>query len=157
MNSPKIILFQPEIAQNLGTIIRLCTCFGVSLDIIEPCGFPFSCKALRRSMMDYGELESITRHNSFQEYKKCNESVVQPSRMILFTTKGTESLWEFNFFDRDHLIFGNEGHGVPEEVAQKAAAKVFIPMPGKGRSLNLAISVGIALSEALRQLTNLEK
>ena len=152
--SPKIVLFQPEIAQNLGTILRLCACFGVSLDVIEPCGFPFSSKALKRSMMDYGQLGSVTRHINFQKYsdKRCLSS--KTNRMILLTTKGNKCLWDFNFCKSDHLFFGNEGHGVPDIVAEKANARVFIPMPGKGRSLNLAVSVGIALSEATRQLRN---
>ena len=152
--SPKIVLFQPEIAQNLGTIIRLCACFGVSLDVIEPCGFPFSAKALKRSMMDYGQLDSLTRHINFQNYNDKKSLNAQTSRMILLTTKGNECLWDFNFCKGDHLFFGNEGHGVPEFVAEQANARVFIPMPGKGRSLNLAVSVGIALGEATRQLRN---
>lgn len=148
----KIILFQPEIAQNLGTILRLCTCFGVSLDVIEPCGFPFSSKALKRAMMDYGELTSVTRHISFQKY--CDKKMLsgQESRMILLTTKGSECIWDFDFNQGDNLIFGNEGHGVPNFVVEKANAKVFIPMPGGGRSLNLAVSVGISVSEVSRQL-----
>ena len=154
VSSTKIVLFQPEIAQNLGTILRLCTCFGVSLDVIEPCGFPFSSKALKRSMMDYGRLESVTRHINFQQYDEQKYLNVQTSRMILLTTKGNQCLWDFNFSKGDHLFFGNEGHGVPDIIAEKANARVFIPMPGKGRSLNLAVSVGIALGEATRQLRN---
>ena len=154
---PKIILFQPEIAQNVGSILRLCTCFGVSLDVIEPCGFPFSSKALKRSMMDYGRLSSITRHINFEQYCDYRALTDKKNRMILLTTKGTEDLWDFNFCKGDHLFFGNEGHGVPENVANQANAKVFIPMPGGGRSLNLAMSVGIGLSEAFRQLYKTEK
>ena len=154
VNSPKIILFQPEIAQNLGTILRLCTCFGVSLHVIEPCGFPFSSKALKRSMMDYGELDYVTRHVNFQKYSNARSLNNETTRMILLTTKGNKCLWDFNFSRGDHLFFGNEGHGVPDTVAKQANARVFIPMPGKGRSLNLAVSVGIALSEATRQLRN---
>ncbi len=150
----KIILFQPEIAQNLGTILRLCTCFGVSLDVIEPCGFPFSSKALRRAMMDYGELNSIKRHISFQKYHDEKILSDEKSRVILLTTKGTQCLWDFNFCFGDNIMFGNEGHGVSEEVAEKVDAKVFIPMPGNGRCLNLAVSVGISVSEVSRQLRN---
>ena len=154
VRSPKIVLFQPEIAQNLGTILRLCACFGVSLDVIEPCGFPFSSKALKRSMMDYGRLGSVTRHINFNKYNEKTFLNAQTSRMILLTTKGDKCLWDFNFCKGDHLFFGNEGYGVPDIVAEKANARVFIPMPGKGRSLNLAVSVGIALGEATRQLRN---
>ncbi len=154
VSSTKIVLFQPEIAQNLGTILRLCACFGVSLDVIEPCGFPFSLKALKRSMMDYGRLESVTKHINFQKYDEQKYLNSKTSRMILLTTKGNKCLWDFNFSKGDHLFFGNEGNGVPDIVAEKANARVFIPMPGKGRSLNLAVSVGIALGEATRQLRN---
>ena len=152
MQSPKIILFQPEIAQNLGTILRLCTCFGVQLNVIEPCGFPFSSKALKRSMMDYGELDSVTRYINFQGYHEERIARSEQNRMILFTTKGNQCLWDFAFCQSDHLFFGNEGHGVPESIAQKSSARVFIPMPGRGRSLNLAVSAGIAISELTRQL-----
>ena len=157
IKSSKIILFQPEIAQNLGTILSLCTCFGIPLNVIEPCGFPFSSKALKRSMMDYGQLDSITRYISFQKYYEDRMLLSDNNRMILLTTKGTDCLWDFDFCQGDHLFFGNEGHGVPEDVAQKASARVFIPMPGRGRSLNLAVSTGIALSELTRQIRKKEQ
>ena len=105
-------------------------------------------------MMDYGELDSITRHLSFQKYHHAKMLSDEKSRVILLTTKGTECLWDFNFCHGDNLIFGNEGHGVSEEVLEKANAKVFIPMPGKGRCLNIAVSVGISVSEVSRQLRN---
>ena len=151
-NHTEIILYQPEIPQNLGTILRLCSCFGVSLNVIEPCGFPFSSRGLKRSMMDYGELNDVTRYTNFEKYYDQKMSTLENSRMILFTTKGNECIWDFEFCLGDHLFFGNEGHGVPNTIAQKAHAKIFIPMPGRGRSLNLAVSAGIALSEATRQL-----
>ena len=153
----RIILFQPEIAQNVGTILRLCTCFGLSLDVIEPCGFPFSSKALKRAMMDYGELSSVTRHISFQRYYDNDILANDKSRLILLTTRGSECLWDFDFCDGDNFIFGNEGHGVTKAIEEKANAKVFIPMPGQGRSLNLAVSVGITVSEVFRQLRNKQK
>ena len=149
---PEIVLFQPEIAQNVGSIMRLCTCFGVSLNVIEPCGFPFSSKGLKRAMMDYGELSSIIRHINFQRYLDQKSLKNHESRMILLTTKGNTCLWDFEFCPGDHLFFGNEGQGVPASIAEKANAKVFIPMPGTGRSLNLAVSVGISLGEISRQL-----
>ena len=148
----KIVLFQPEIAQNMGAIVRLCACFGISLGVIEPCGFPFSSKALKRAMMDYGELSDIEKYINFQKYFDHKKVQNSESRMILFTTKGEECLWDFKFSVGDHLFFGNEGHGVPNSVAIKSDAKVYIPMQGGGRSLNLSISAGIALGEATRQL-----
>ncbi len=149
---PKVILFQPEIAQNVGTIARLCTCFGVPMHVIEPCGFPFSSKALKRAMMDYGDVTSVVRHISFKNYLDKMVVSEKNCRMVLLTTKGNECLWDFQFAKDDHLFFGSEGSGVPHDVAAKADAKLHIPMPGMGRSLNLAVSVGIALGEATRQL-----
>mgnify|MGYP006127771713 CR=1 FL=1 len=148
----KIVLFQPEIAQNMGTIVRLCACFGVSMDVIEPCGFPFSSKALKRSAMDYADSVSVKTHINFLKY--CENKIVKDnkSRVILMTTKGTQSLWDFSFNKHDHLFFGSEGSGVPPSVAENVDAKIFIPMQGGGRSLNLAVSAGIALAEATRQL-----
>ena len=148
----KIVLFEPEIAQNMGTIVRLCACFGIPLGVIEPCGFPFSSKALKRAMMDYGELNDVEKYINFQKYFDQKKVQNLESRMILLTTKGDECLWDFKFSVGDHLFFGNEGHGVPNSVAIKSDAKVYIPMQGGGRSLNLSISVGIALGEATRQL-----
>ena len=148
----KIVLFQPEIAQNMGAIVRLCACFGISLGVIEPCGFPFSSKALKRAMMDYGELNDVEKYINFQKYFDQKKVQNSESRMILLTTKGEECLWDFKFSACDHLFFGNEGHGVPNSVAIKSDAKVYIPMQGGGRSLNLSISAGIALAEATRQL-----
>ena len=150
----EIVLFQPEIAQNLGAIVRLCACFGVSLNVIEPCGFPFSSKFVKRAMMDYGELSSVERYINFQEYYEQSFVSSEKNRMILLTSKGNECLWDFAFCEGDHLFFGNEGHGVPDSIYEKAKARVFIPMPGRGRSLNLAVSAGIALSEITRQLRN---
>ena len=148
----KIVLFQPEIAQNMGAIVRLCACFGISLGVIEPCGFPFSSKALKRAMMDYGELNDVEKYINFRKYFDQKKVQNSESRMILLTTKGEECLWDFKFSACDHLFFGNEGHGVPNSVAIKSDAKVYIPMQGGGRSLNLSISAGIALGEATRQL-----
>ena len=95
--SLEIVLFQPEIAQNLGAIARLCACFGVSLNVIEPCLFPFSSKFVKRAMMDYGEISSVVRHLSFEKYFDQIKVSEEKSRMILLTTKGTECLWNFNF------------------------------------------------------------
>jgi len=160
----KIILFQPDIAQNLGTAMRLCTCFGVDLEIIEPCGFPLTAKALRRTAMDYGHAENIKRHVNWSAYEKSRKSeLIEPSkdinsasiashsRLILFTTKAATPLPDFGFRPTDHLLFGRESAGVPEEVHTSADARVIIPLAPEARSFNLAISASIALYEALRQ------
>ncbi len=143
----RIAAFQPDIAQNLGTMIRLGACFDCPVDVIEPCGFPFSVKALRRSAMDYADFADVLRHDDWESFLKCHAS----KRIVLLTTKSTTSLWSFNFKRDDILLVGRESAGVPTNVVEDADETVRIPMPGGGRSLNVAISAGIALGEALRQ------
>ena len=128
-------------------MIRLAACFDAGIDVIEPCGFPFSVKALRRSAMDYADIADITRHASwgaFQEGRK--------GRLILMSTKAATPLWDFSFQDGDTIMLGRESAGVPDDVADACDARLLIPMPGGGRSLNVAVSAGIALGEATRQL-----
>jgi len=144
----RIAAYQPDIAQNLGTIIRTCACFGVPLDVIEPCGFPFSVKALRRSAMDYADICEILHHDDWESFLKCHSE----ARIVLLTTKAETSLWNFNFKTDDIILVGRESAGVPTTVAEKADHKILLPMPGGGRSLNVAMSAGIALGESLRQV-----
>ncbi len=143
----RIAAFQPDIAPNLGTMIRLAACFDVAIDVIEPCGFPFSAKALRRAAMDYADLADITRHNSWEAFQARRQG-----RLILLTTKAATPLWDFSFAAGDTILLGRESAGVPDMVASAADARLLIPMPGGGRSLNVAVSAGIALGEATRQL-----
>ncbi len=128
-------------------MIRLAACFDVPIDVIEPCGFPFSVKALRRSAMDYADIADITRHDSWELFQEQREG-----RLILLTTKSATPLWDFKFQAGDILMTGRESAGVPDDVAMAADARLLIPMPGGGRSLNVAVSSGIALGEAVRQL-----
>jgi len=144
----RLVSFEPDIAANLGALIRICSCFDVPLDVVEPCGFPFSIKALRRAAMDYVETADITRHDDWNSFQAGRED----GRLVLLTTKGATNLWDFRFQKGDRLLLGRESAGVPESVHQIADARVAIPMPGGGRSLNVAVSAGIVLSEALRQL-----
>lgn len=144
----RLAAYQPDIAQNLGAMIRTCACFGVPLDVIEPCGFPFSVKALRRSAMDYADIVDISRHDDWEAFLKCHAK----PRIVLLTTKARTSLWNFNFKSDDILLVGRESAGVPTTVAEKADETILLPMPGGGRSLNVAMSAGIALSESLRQV-----
>jgi len=146
--SLRLASFQPDIALNLGSMIRLSACFSVPIDVIEPCGFPFSVKALRRSAMDYADIADITRHNSWDTY--LSEKPV--GRIVLMTTVGATPLWDFKFQSGDTILMGRESAGVPPEVHTRADAAVSIPMPGGGRSLNVAMSAGISVGEALRQL-----
>ncbi len=146
--SVKLAAFQPDIAQNLGSMIRLGACFDVPLEIIEPCGFPFSVKALRRSAMDYADIADITRYDSWE----CFLTERSGGRIVLMTTEGATPLWDFRFQAGDTILMGRESAGVPDEVRARADAAVLIPMPGGGRSLNVAMAAGMAVAEALRQL-----
>ena len=146
----RLALFQPDIPQNTGAIIRLTACFGIPLDIIEPCGFILSDAKLRRSSMDYLNLADIERHISWGAFAKKREQ----SRLILITTRAKRSLNQFTFDNNDTLVLGRESSGVPQLVHNAIAEKVKIPMDKKARSLNVSIAAGIILWEALRQTSN---
>ena len=149
--SMKVILYQPDMAGNLGAVMRSCACFGMELEVIEPCGFPLTAKALRAAAMDYGAPETLKRHRSWDNFVKSNES----GRLVLFTTKGAAPLTDFKFQPDDRLLFGRESAGVPETVHDAANARVIIPIAAGARSFNLATSVAIAAFEGLRQTNNL--
>lgn len=143
----RLCAFQPDIAPNLGAMIRLSACFGVPLDIIEPCGFPLSIKTLRRAAMDYADIADLTRHDSWQDFQARRGD----SRLVLMTTKADQSIWDFRFRPDDTIMVGRESAGVPDAVARACDARVGIPMAGAARSLNVAMCAGMALSEARRQ------
>ncbi|WP_230374099.1 tRNA (cytidine(34)-2'-O)-methyltransferase [Pontivivens ytuae] len=144
----RLASFQPDMAANLGALVRISACFGVPLDVIEPCGFPLSAKALRRAAMDYGQRAEVVRHDDWQQFAaSCT------GRLVLLTTKGAEPLERAAFRPGDILMTGRESAGVPEEVHAAADLRVAIPMAEGARSLNVAVSAGIALFEARRQLT----
>ena len=148
----RLALFQPDIPQNTGTIIRLTACFGIPLDIIEPCGFILSDAKLRRSGMDYLNLANIKRHVSWNAFIKERKQ----SRLVLITTRAEDSLKQFAFNDNDTLILGRESSGVPQAVHNAIPEKVRIPMDKKARSLNVSLAAGIILWEALRQTGTLD-
>ncbi len=146
---PKIALFEPDIPQNTAAIIRTCACLGAKLEIIEPCGFLLSDKRFKRVVMDYMCEKDINFYQSadiFFETKK-NE------RIILMTTKATIAYTEFKFEKNDTILFGRESAGVPSKVHKIISNKLKIPMKNNKRSLNLASSVAIILSECLKQTT----
>lgn len=143
----RIALYQPDIAGNVGAIMRLCACFGVPLDIIMPCGFIWSDKALKRSAMDYGAATDVTRHANAEAMF----DAMAGRRIVLLTSAGETRLPDVRFAPDDVLMLGSESAGVPPEVHARAALRVRIPMQAGFRSLNIAVSAGIALSEALRQ------
>lgn len=143
----RIAAFQPDIPGNLGALMRLSVCFGAELHVIQPCGFPYSAKAVRRAAMDYGREAVIVDHAGWDGF----QAKRPPGRLILMTTKGAAAHWTVAYRATDYLVLGRESAGVPDFVHDAADERVRIAMPGGGRSLNVAIAAGIALSEASRQ------
>ena len=142
-----LALFEPDIPQNTGSLIRLCACLDVELHIVEPCGFPFDDKKLRRVTLDYLGLARITRHASWEKFLQWKEN----RRIILLTTKTRQTYAGFIFEPDDILLLGRESSGVPNHVKEKADAAVTIPMSPEARSLNVALAASMVLGEALRQ------
>jgi len=142
-----IALYQPDIPQNTAAIIRLCSCFGATLEIIEPCGFHIDDKRLKRVAMDYLNKSRIITHKSYEKFllKKKN------SRVILMTTKAKKSYYTFKFKLQDTLLFGRESAGVPKIVHDNSYQRLRIPLKKQARSLNISIAAAITLSEALKQ------
>jgi tRNA (cytidine/uridine-2'-O-)-methyltransferase len=145
----QIALFQPDIPQNTGTILRLCACLDVTAHIIEPAGFPVSDRAFRRAGMDYLDQVSLRRHISWTEFADWRREA--GCRLLLFTTRGATSYLDFRFRASDILLFGRETVGVTEEVAAAADARLRIPIKPGLRSLNVAMAAAMAVGEALRQ------
>lgn len=143
----KIALFQPDIAGNVGTIIRTCVCFDVELHIIEPCGFPFDLQRVKKSALDYFDHAKIFRHASFEDFY-ASEIAKKNQRLILASTKASSDYRKFKFEENDVLMLGRESAGVPDDVFTKADERIFIPMKNNMRSLNVAISCGIILARA---------
>jgi tRNA (cytidine/uridine-2'-O-)-methyltransferase len=143
----KIVLFQPDIAGNVGTIIRTCVCFDAELHIIEPCGFPFDMQRVKKSALDYIHYAKIFRHASFEDFY-ATEIAAKKQRLILASTKASNDYRKFKFAENDFLMLGRESAGVPDDVFAKADERIFIPMKNNMRSLNVAISCGIILARA---------
>ncbi len=151
----RLALYEPDIPQNTGTIIRLAACMGVPVDIIEPCGFAFSEKSFRRSGLDYVEMAEIEHHMSFDHFESWREK--RGSRLVLLTTKAEQSYTAYEFSSDDIILMGRESAGVPDAVHSHADDRITIPMPGKLRSLNVALAAAMVLGEALRQLKTHEE
>jgi tRNA (cytidine/uridine-2'-O-)-methyltransferase len=145
----RIALFQPDIPQNTGTILRLAACLGLEAHIIEPAGFPTSDRAFRRAGMDYLDQVALMRHASWNAFEVWRGA--ERARLILFTTRASACYLEHRFQPADILLFGRESSGVSPEVHRAADARVVIPMRRGLRSLNVAIAAAIAVGEALRQ------
>lgn len=144
-----LALFQPDIAGNVGTILRLTACLGVPCDIIEPCGFAFGERGLKRAGMDYAASASITRHLDWEHFEA--KATANGQRIILMTSKGSVPLHHARFEANDIVLMGSESAGVPDHVHERADARIHIPMQSGFRSLNVAVAAGMALGEALRQ------
>jgi tRNA (cytidine/uridine-2'-O-)-methyltransferase len=146
----RIALYQPDIAGNVGTILRLAACMGVPCEIIEPCGFPFSDRSLKRAGMDYASAVPITRHQDWDAFR-----AAAPGRLVLMTNRGATGLYTAEFLPDDIILMGSEGAGVPAHIHDQADLRIRIPMAAGFRSLNVAVAAGIALGEALRQTAQL--
>ena len=144
---PKIALYEPDIPQNTAAIIRTCSCLGADLEIIEPCGFLFSDKRFKRVVMDYMDKKTIKFYQSSDEFFKSKKN----ERIILMTTKSSKLYTSFKFKNNDTMLFGRESAGVPKNLHNSIKYKLKIPMINNKRSLNIASSVAIILSENLRQ------
>tara|TARA_B110001454_G_C12472134_1_gene330810 strand:- start:102 stop:569 length:468 start_codon:yes stop_codon:yes gene_type:complete len=146
---PKIALYEPDIPQNTAAIIRTCSCLGANLEIIKPCGFLFNDKRFKRVVMDYMDEKMIKFYQSSNEFFKSKKN----QRVILMTTKSSKLYTTFKFERNDTLLFGRESAGVPKNVHNLIKHKLKIPMINNKRSLNIASSVAIILSESLRQIS----
>ena len=147
----RISIFQPDIPQNLGALLRVSACLNVPLDIIEPCGFAFSEKKLKRTAMDYISNADFRTFIDYQAFKDQQHKECPNSRVILLTTKSKKNYLDFSFQINDRLLLGRESAGVPKYVHESVDDSVTIEMPGKGRSLNVVVSCVMVLSEAIRQ------
>ncbi|MGB0671659.1 MAG: tRNA (cytidine(34)-2'-O)-methyltransferase [Rhodospirillales bacterium] len=142
----RLALFEPDIPQNTGTLLRLCACLGLGVDVIEPCGFVFSDSRMKRAGMDYLDRVDLQRHASWNRF----EAALQ-GRLVLLTTKGDQAYTDLAFQPDDVLLVGRESAGVPDTVHARADARVTIPMQTGFRSLNVALAAAMVAGEALRQ------
>ncbi len=143
----RLALYQPDIAGNVGAVLRTTACFAVQCDIIEPCGFAFSDRALKRAGMDYAAQAQICRHPDWTSFLE----TLNGARLVLMSSKASSPLPQFDFRSDDVILMGSESSGAPANVHDRADARVYIPMAAGFRSLNISVSAGIALAEGLRQ------
>jgi tRNA (cytidine/uridine-2'-O-)-methyltransferase len=146
---PDLALYQPDIAQNTGTLLRLGACLGVRLHVIHPTGFPFSRRELKRGGLDYLDQSEIIEHDSYAHFARWREAAKK--RVVLLTTKADQSAYDFAYSSDDILMLGRESAGVPDAVASEADARIRIPMREGLRSINVAVAAAMILGEALRQ------
>lgn len=151
----RIALYQPDIPQNTGAMVRVAACFGAGLDIIGPCGFPLDSREVRRAALDYGAISAPTLHDGWAAFLQSPERAA--GRLVLLTTRGAASLYDFAFESSDILLLGRESAGVPQDVHEAADARIFIPLAPAARSLNVAVSGAVGLAEARRQTVFAER
>lgn len=147
----RIALFEPEIAGNVGAVLRLGACLGADVDLIEPMGFVWNDRRVRRAAMDYIDHVGVARHAGFDDFRRS----IGSRRLILFTTKSQASAYDFAFKADDVLLFGKESAGVPPDIAAACDARLRIPMRPQLRSINVATTAALALGEALRKTATL--
>ena len=145
----ELALYQPEIAQNTGTLLRLGACLGVPVHVIHPTGFPLSPRTLKRGALDYLDRAEMIEHDSFAHFMSWVADAGR--RIVLMTTKASQSVYDVAFGDRDLLLFGRESIGVPAEVAERADIRLRIPMRPGLRSINVSLAAALVLGEAMRQ------
>ena len=148
-----IALYQPVIPQNTAAIIRLCFCFGATLEIIEPCGFHLSDKRIKKVAMDYLEKSKIITYKSYENFLSRKKN----SRIILMTTKAKKNYINFKFNPKDTILFGRESEGVPKIVHENVYQRLKIPLKNNARSLNIGMAAAITLSEAVKQNDSFKK
>ena len=151
----RLALYQPDIPQNAGNLLRTAACLDVAVDIIEPCGFVLDDRAFRRAGLDYLAGVALTRHISWDDFMARRRATATPGRLILLTTKASTAYTRFAFRADDCLLLGRESAGAPDDVHAAADARVVIPMAAGRRSLNVAVAGAVVLAEALRQTDGL--
>ncbi len=148
--APRLALYQPDIPQNAGSLLRLSACLDFPVEVIEPCGFLWDEKRMRRAGMDYLDLARCTRHSSWEAF--CQSPARAAGRLVLMTTKASTRMDQFHFLPGDIILMGRESSGVPDEVAAFCDQRLRIPLRGGTRSINVAMAAAMAMSEAIRQL-----
>lgn len=148
MSQLRLALYQPDIPQNTGTLMRLCACLGLGMDIIEPCGFALTDRNLARAGMDYRTGLDLTRHVDWAAFQAAHTG----ARCVLLTTQTSDIYTDFSFYPTDILLLGRESAGVPADVHEAADARLTVPMVAGMRSLNVAVAAAMVLGEALRQI-----
>jgi tRNA (cytidine/uridine-2'-O-)-methyltransferase len=147
----RLVLYEPDIPQNAGTMMRMAACLGVGLDIVEPCGFLLDDRRLRRAGLDYRDRVPMRTHESWPAFRRWLEDAAPGTRILLLTTQGETAYTAFAFRPGDVIMVGRESGGVPEAVHAAVDARLRIPMAAGNRSLNVAVAGAMALGEALRQ------